>query len=98
MAYNSSVQASTGYTPFYLMFGQQARLPLDVMYETTANASPAVALQKQLRTAYDLVREKASKTHLRQQQLYNQKVHGQPHKLGYLVWLHSAVGKKGPRN
>ena len=105
MAYNSSVQASTGYTPFYLMFGRQARLQLDVMYETSppspANASPgeyAVALQKQLRTAYDLVREKASKAHLRQKQLYNQKVHGQPHKLGDLVWLHSAVAKKGPRS
>ena len=105
MAYNSSVQASTGYMTLYLMFGRQARLPLDVMYETSppspANASPgeyAVALQKQLRTAYNLVREKASKAHLRQNQPYNQKVHGQPHKLDDLVWLHSAVTKKGPRS
>ena len=103
MAYNSSVQASTGYTPFYLMFGQQAHLPLDVMYETgrPTALNPgeyALVLQKQLRTAYDLVRKQLSQTHLRQQELYNHKVHGQPHKPGDLVWLHSSVARKGPRH
>ena len=103
MAYNSSVHASTGYTPFYLMFGRQARLPLDVMYETGRSTALnpgeyALVLQKQLRTAYDLVRKRLSQTHLHQQELYNHKVHGQPHKPGDLVWLHSSVARKGPRH
>ena len=33
-AYNTSQQESTGFTLFYLMFGRQARIPLDLMYQT----------------------------------------------------------------
>ena len=32
IAYNTSLHPTTGFTPFYLMFGRQAKLPVELMY------------------------------------------------------------------
>ena len=37
MAYRTSVQESTGATPFSLMFGREAKLPVDIMYGQPPN-------------------------------------------------------------
>ena len=41
MAYNTSVYASTGYTPFFFMFGRPARLHIDLVYGTEVEQSHA---------------------------------------------------------
>ena len=34
MAYRSEVQTSTGFTPHFLMYGREMRLPIDIMYRS----------------------------------------------------------------
>ena len=103
-AYNTSVQASTGYSPFYLMFGRQARLPVDLLYGSELEAilkntrtvpDYVVDLKKSLVEAYAAVRETLGTKLQRQKDFYNRKVHGEPHKAGDLVMLFSPVVPKG---
>ena len=102
MAYNTSLQPTTGYSPFFLMFGQKARIPIELAYGTS-NAtctiqSPneyAAALQKSLGSAFEQVRKNFKFRLCRQKDFYDRKVHGQPYEQDALVWLHSSVVPKG---
>ena len=104
MAYNTSIQSTTGYTPFFLMFGREARLPLAIVHKPPPSPHGAIpqqygnyvqSLQETFNTAFEAVRSNMSTRQGRQKEFYNCKVHGDPFKPGDLVWLFNEALVKG---
>ena len=98
MAYNTSVQPTTGFSPFYLMFGRQARVPIDIMYGTpTPPMTPvteyAACLKQRLENAYDQVRGTMGNSLDREKDLYDKRIHGKPLATGDKVWLHCPAAR-----
>ena len=100
MAYNTSVQTTTRHTPFFLMFGRQARLPVDIMFGSptpvpTPTTDYVQNLKETLEKSYQLARVRMGLSLKRQKDLYDQRIHGHPYQPGDLVWLHCPAVPKG---
>ena len=100
LAYNTSKHVATGYTPFFLMFGRQPHMPLDIIYGvppdyTQEHCEYATKLRKTMETAYHLARENMQTAAIRQKEHYDLKVHGDKFIPGQLVWLCNPVVPKG---
>ena len=84
-AYNCTKNESTGYSPFYLMFGRQARLPIDVAMgvepggrhkEHQSTTAYAKDLKERLDQAYKIASKEGEKSGKRNKQQYDKKVKG----------------------
>ena len=100
LAYNTSVQPTTGFTPFFLMYGRQARLPVDIMYgspepDVTTSTDYAKEVKRTLQNSYEIVRTKMQAELRREKEFYDEKVHRKSFEVDDLVWLHSSVVRKG---
>ena len=83
-----------------LMFGRQARLPVDVAFGLPPNSGTshneyAASLRCALQEAYERVCEDLGHHLRRQKEIYDKRAHGQPYKKGNMVWLHNTAVAKG---
>ncbi|XP_069840942.1 uncharacterized protein [Dendropsophus ebraccatus] len=93
--YNNTTHCSTGYSPFYLMFGRQGQLPQDralgVQAPDTFNPLPETDWvrehQRRIQDAREIVDRRMGEAQQRQEDAYNQRANATPLQVGDKVWL-----------
>lgn len=94
-AYNCTRHETTGYTPFFLMFGRTPRLPVDIFLGLNHDyPSTVTALKERLDAAYKAATEATNRASQKQAKGYNKTVRGQNIQNGDYVLLKN-VGLKG---
>ncbi|XP_047670019.1 uncharacterized protein LOC125141245 [Tachysurus fulvidraco] len=101
--YNCTEHETTGFAPFFLMFGRVPRLPIDVLFQNVLLNEDVVdykdfvsKLKKDLREAAHIARMHTLKEQKRHGRLYNRKVKGCSLAVGDRV-LVANRGEKGRR-
>lgn len=100
LAYRSSVQETTRFTPHFLMFGREVRLPIDAVFgrpepHEAENTEWARELREALDTAYKIVRQKQGLKQKLQKDVYDRRCNGAPYQVGDRVWLYEPAIKTG---
>ena len=79
-AYNSMHSAVTGYSPYFLLFGRKARMPVDYLFPTLCNSPhqtkmevSVMAMQKRLKEAFAVARHLTSQEAAKQRRYYDRK-------------------------
>lgn len=80
-AYNCTHNESTGYSPYFLMFGREPKLPIDICFgvsDEEGSVSPfsyVKNLNKDLKNAYELAAVSAGKRNQSNKRRYDKEVH-----------------------
>lgn len=99
-AYNTSVHPTTRFSPFRLMFGREARMPVDIVLGTSNQTSSTVPqyvtrLRSSLEKMYGYVRENTERRQAQQKQQYDTKAQEKHFTIGDLVWLRNPAVPRG---
>jgi hypothetical protein len=102
-AYNCTKHDSTGYSPFFLMFGRQPRLPIEVSLGVDPNGAADAKisenyveqLRKRLNYAHELAAKNITKAGGRYKTNYDRRSHATKLEVGDKVLVRN-VGFKGP--
>ena len=93
-AYNNTVHKSTGFTPYYLMFGRHGRLPIDLIFNISDDRSYhelADRWNQSIREACEIASRHAEKSKER----YDHKVYGTPIAVGDQVLIRNLSERGG---
>ena len=81
-AYNCTRHSTTGYSPFFLLYGRSPRLPIDLILKTSTDQTPnqgdypsyAAKWKKVMREAYQIASKRALSSQERSKQTYDKRV------------------------
>ena len=99
-AYRNSAQESTGFSPYYLMYGREARIPADIVYGPPGDGHPAYTSnsefvadqQTKLREAFTLVREHLGTAAERRKDRYDMRVRPKKYPAG--TWVYCLIPRR----
>lgn len=102
MAYNTSPHSTTGFTPFFLTHGHEARMPANVLLpnntpSSSTPGSPAdyvAQLTQKLQSAFRSAEQNRDSAHNQQKRQYDKHLKHTPYVSGDLVWLNDPTTSK----
>ena len=95
-AYNATRSAVTSYSPYFLLFGRKARMPVDYLFPTLRDSPhqtkmevSVVAMQKRLKEAFAVARHLTSQEAAKQWRYYDRKAGAVALQPGDVVMVHT---------
>ena len=100
-AYNCTKNTATGFSPYYLLFGREPRLPVDVEFRLQrgnqkgplSESNYVSQLKRRLKFAHNKAKQVASKQQARHKRLYDRKGRGATLNIGDLVLVKQTAWK-----